>query len=218
MKIVYRLVNGLLALAVFPAIIFLPLFDAKISTSIIDYGMELEFSIKRIFDLFGGRDELSNMITPEKLKSFQFPAGMASLKAKIIVFFVLFCIAVLAALAVVIISCVTDKRPVYLIGGGVGLISTIGFMVTFSSIAKALTSGEVNLVSLFTDSWLVGLAGKFVQVDSFLIGGFANAMLMLFIGIVVWTGVFYLTEIGEEVPRAVTANAQNATKKKKKKK
>lgn len=216
MKIVYRIVNGLLALAVFPAIIFLPLFDIKISTTLVDVGMELEFSIKRIFDLINGSDMLSNTITPEKLKTFQFPAGAEALKTKAIVFAVFFVLAVLAALAVVIISCITNKRIPYLIGGGVGLLSTIGFMVTFSSMAKMFTSGEISLISMFTDSWLAGLVGGFVKVDSLIIGGFANGMLFLFIGIVLWTGIFYLTEIGEMPAQTATANGNNATKKKKK--
>lgn len=198
MKIVYRVVHALLAAAVIPVLIFQTFFDLKVSPTVFDYGLQLNMSIKRIFDLFLGKDELSDIITKDSLKNITWPAALDPVKGRIISFIVLIMIAALISLFILVWNCVSGKKLVNVIASGAGLADVIALMIVFSSIAKEFTSGSINVVSIFTENWLIGFLGNYVSVDSLIIGGFANAMLMLFIGMIIWTGVFVLTDLGAD--------------------
>lgn len=198
MKIVYRVVHALLAAAVIPVLIFQSFFDLKASPTVLDYGLQLNMSIKRIFDLFLGKDELSDMITKDSLKNITWPAALDPVKGRIISFIVLIAVTVVISLFILVWNCVSGKMKVNIIASAAGLADVIAIMVIFSSIAKEFTSGNINVVSIFTENWLVGFLGNYVSVDSLIIGGFANGILMLFIGMIIWTGVFILTDFGAD--------------------
>ena len=62
MKYVYRIVNALLAAAIFPAVLFLDFLLVRASTSLADVGLEETITLKRIIDIFTGHDTLSSLI------------------------------------------------------------------------------------------------------------------------------------------------------------
>lgn len=199
MKYVYRIVHGLLAAAVFPAFIFLQLFYAELSASVVgEVGLAYEMNVKRIIDIFAGKDYLSDFINADTVKTMTWPEGLNIVKGRLIVFAVFLVLALLIALFIVIWSCISDKKPVYLIASAAGLVCVIGLMITFNSIAGEFEAGAINLVSLVSDSWWVQLLGGMLNVDRLTIGGFANGILFLYIGMLVWTGVYYLTDLGAD--------------------
>ena len=67
----------------------------------------------------------------------------------------------------------------------------------FNSVAKLLMDGTINVVELFTSNWIISLLGEIIVVDYIGFAGFHNAIIFLFVGIIVWTLSFYLVELGE---------------------
>lgn len=210
MNIGYRIVNGILALAVFPAFIFLQLVYMKVSPGFIDYGMDIEINLKRLVDLMGGTDSLSEKLSGDGLSGVW--NALTPARGKVIAMLFFIGIALLAALFIVVVSFITSKKPVYIVGAGIGFVSTIVFKIIFSSIAKMFISGEINVIDMISDGIIGSLIGMIINVDAMRIGTFANAFIILFACLLLWTGIYYVTDVGLEDKKAPAT----APKKKKK--
>ncbi len=198
MKYVYRIVHGLLAAAVFPAFVFLQLFYAEISSPISsEYGMYIEFTVKRAIDFLMGNDRLNAIVSLDDLKGeMSWPAELDPIKAALICFAVFAVLALVAALFLVVWSCISNNRLGYLIAGGAGLAFVAAMMICFVPISNFLESDAFNIGAVLSDGLIAQILGGFVNIDRIILGTFANGMLILFIAMVVWTGMFYITDIG----------------------
>ena len=198
MKYVYRIVHGLLAAAVFPAFVFLQLFYAELSSPVsTKYGMSIEFSVKRAIDFLMGNDRLNAIVSFDDLKGeMSWPAELDPIKAALICLCVFAVLALITALFLVVWSCISNKRLVYLIAGGAGLAFVAAMMICFVPISNFIESDYFNIGAVLSDGLVAQIAGGFVNVDRILLGSFANGMLILYIAMVVWTGMFYITDIG----------------------
>lgn len=195
MKIVYRIVNGVLAAAVFPAFFFLQLIYAELGVSFFDEaGMSLELTVKRLLDIKNGNDPLSSLISPENFKSITWPASLNVIKGRIVLFCIFLALALLAALFIIVICFFCKKRTVYLAASSLGLVSVIAFKIIFSTIASKFVDGTISVVSLVSSSWWVNLLGGAVTVDNLYLGGFANGMLILFIALVLTSVIDIVTD------------------------
>lgn len=212
MKYVMKIVNILIAAAIFPAAYFLELIFIQVGSNenaqwLIQLlspdspgiGVEESFSIHEIVQIAQGKHIYSNIFSNFS-GSFTWPEALDPLKGRLITFAVCFVLCLLIALFVIIFSICSSKRLPVLIAGAAGLISAIIMIVSFNSAAQVLISGEISVEALFgtnPDKWVTNMLLGFVGVDTLMLGGFHSAFIMIFVGIIVWTGAFALIEIGE---------------------
>lgn len=200
MKYLFKSVNAVLAALFFPAVIFLDLIFFQASTSLTDYGLEESFSLKRIIDILSGNDPLSSIIKSDG--EFSWPSGLASLNSRLIGFAAAFAVAALAAIFIIVFSICSSKRIPILAAAGIGLAASIIMITCFNSAAGDVVDGTVNLVSAIGGSGiLVSILGGIVNVDKLMLGGFHNAMIIIFVMIILWTLSFILIELGDNTQK-----------------
>lgn len=197
MKALYRIVNGLLAAAIFPVAIFVDLVLFRLSTTIFEAGLEEAISVKFIIDVITGKEEFWHEMIIKNSSGFSWPVALDPIKGRLIAVAVCFVLVILISLFIIIWSCCSNKRIPVLAASVGGLISTIVMIACFNSAASLFVSGSINLVSLFSTGWLASILGNFVSVDLLSLGGFQSGFIFIFIGLIVWTGAFYLIEIGD---------------------
>lgn len=197
MKVLYRIVNALLAAAIFPAALFLDFVIIKVSTTFLDAGIMETFTLKKIIDVLTGNDTLFGIPFEPGETEITWPAALDPAKGRLIATVVCFALALIAALFIIIWSICSNKRIPVVIASVVGAASVITMTSCFHSATALLTEGIINVVELFTSSWLLSIFGEVILVDAFSFAGFQNGMLIIFICLLVWTGAYYLVEIGE---------------------
>lgn len=198
MKALYRIVNALLAAAVFPVVIFMDLIYFRISTSLADAGLQEGISIKFIIDVITGKETFfHDMLIKETGLTLSWPEALDPVKGQLIATFVSFVLIIIAALFIVIWSICSNKRLPVLIASVTGIVSAIVMIICFNSAAAPIMDGTINVIKIFSSNWLIGLLGNVVSVDYLGLGGFQTGIIMLFISLIVWTGAFYLVEMGE---------------------
>lgn len=198
MKALYRIVNGLLAATVFPVIIFADLILFRLSTSIFPAGLEEAISIKFIIDVITGKEKFwHEMIIKRSSGNFSWPVGLDPIKGRLIAVAVCFVLVVIISLFIIIWSCCSNKRIPVLAASIGGLVATIVMIACFNSAAALFMNGSINLISLFSTGWIASILGGFVSVDLLSLGGFQSGLIFVFIGLIVWTGAYYLIEIGD---------------------
>lgn len=204
-----KVVNALIAAAIFPVAIFLDFIFVQIGTtdsaqSIFelfgtDYsgvGVEQSLSLYNIYEIYKGDHYLSGMFKNSS-GPFMWPQALEPLNGRLIAFAVFFALSLLIALFILVWSICSDKRlPVILAAAG-GIVSSIIMIACFNSAAGELTSGAISLVSLFSEGLLSNLLGGFVGIDTLVLGGFHSGFIIIFVAIIVWTGAFMLVDIGE---------------------
>lgn len=199
MKYLYRIVNALLAAAMFPVVIFTDLIAFRVGTSLVEeVGLQESISIKFIIDVITGKEAFFHqMIFENSTGSFTWPTGLDPIKGRLIAFVVCFAIALIVCIFIFFWSIFSSKRIPVVVATAIGLISTVVMIVCFNSAAKDIVDGTVNLISALSTGWLASLVGGFVGIDGLMLGGFQNGMIFIFIGFLIWTGSFYLIEIGD---------------------
>ena len=199
MKYLYRIVNILLALSTFPVAIFADLIAFRMSTSFIsEVGLEESISIKFIIDVITGKEAFwHEMIFEKSTSSFGWPAALDPIKGRLIAVAVCFVLVLVAMLFIIFWSIFSSRRIPVLAATVTALISTIVMIACFNSAAALIVDGSVNIMSVFSGGWLMGIVGNFVGFDSLILGGFQNGIIFILVGLLVWTGSYYLIEIGE---------------------
>ena len=195
MKYVYRIVNALLAAAIFPAVLFLDFLLVRASTSLADVGLEETITLKRIIDIFTGHDTLSSLI--QSSGDFSWPEAFAPINSRLIACVVFFALALIAALFIIFWSIFSNKRIPVLSASIAGLVSVIVMNACFNSAAREIMGGTINIVQAFATGWIGSIVGSIVNIDTLVFGGFQNGMIILFVCLIIWTGAFYLVELGE---------------------
>ena len=232
MKVVYRVVNALLAALVFPATYFLEMFYIKISFSDdlsdvssilakylpdasknpLNYGLQESITLKRIVDIATGKDRLSTLLEGTNLS---WPSALDPIKPHLIACVVLLGVALLTALFVIVWSICSNRRLPPAIVAAVGVAATIAMIIVFNRAAAHLMNGDLNLIeALAGGGLLVSLLGQALQVDLLALGGFQNAIIILLGLVVVWTFICSAIEWGDAEAEAEKA-AQKARKQKK---
>ena len=197
MKALYRIVNALLAASVFPVAVFVDLILFRLSTTIAEGGLEESISIKFIIDVITGKEAMWYDLIMSNSSGFSWPAALNPIKGRLIACVVFFALALIASLFIIVWSCCSNKRLPVIIASAGGLISTIVMIACFNSAAGLFMDGTINILSVFSSGWIMSLAGKFVSVDLLSLGGFHNGFIFIFIGLLVWTGAYYLVELGD---------------------
>lgn len=206
-----KVVNALIAAAIFPIAIFLnfifvqigtsdsakPLFE-MLGTDFPGVGVEESLSIYNFIQIANGDHYLSGMFKNSS-GPFMWPEALAPINGRLIAFAVFFVLTLLVALFILIWSICSDKRLPVIIAAAGGILSTIIMISCFNSAAGELTSGAIPLMSLISQQGLLtDLIGGFVGVDTLMLGGFHFGFIIAFVCIIVWTGAFILVDIGDE--------------------
>ena len=197
MNIVYRTVHIILAAAVFPAVFFLQLFYMEISPKFLDYGMSLEFSLYQIFDLFGGGSKTSavrSAFSKESLSNIW--SVFAGSRASLVLMMISAVLTLALTVFVIVAGIVKGNRKVLLSASSAGLVTSILFKVFSANVCRSVVSGKVDIVSLFTKSFIGNFFGDLLSVDTLRIGAFSNAVLILFMCMVIWSVIYIVTDIG----------------------
>ena len=212
MKYVMKIINALIAAAIFPAAYFLDLVFIQVGTNknaqwLIQLfspdspgiGIEESLSINEIVQIVNGKHVYSYMYEGMSGK-FTWPEALAPLNARLITFAVCFVLCLLIALFIIVFSICSSKKLPVVIAAGAGLLSAIIMISCFNSAANVIMSGEIPMQAILgtTDGWLTNLLLGFIGVDTLMLGGFHSAFVIIFVCIIVWTGAFALVEIGEE--------------------
>ncbi|MBR6004840.1 MAG: hypothetical protein IK063_01285, partial [Clostridia bacterium] len=106
---------------------------------------------------------------------------------------------------VLVFSIAKGTRKVLLSVSSAGLVTSILFKVFSNHICKSVIVGKVNIVSLFTKSYIGAFLGDLINVDTFRIGAFSNAVTILFICMVIWSVIYIVTDIGLEEEKPAPA-------------
>ncbi|MBR3588151.1 MAG: hypothetical protein IKL16_01170 [Clostridia bacterium] len=104
-------------------------------------------------------------------------------------FAVFFILTLVIALVSGIISIVTSKKSPSFICGGLGIVSLIGMMVSFNKMVAPILSGQVTLGGLFN----IPMLGAIVNIQTINLSSAWVFMLMLFIGLILWSLSYLLT-------------------------
>lgn len=200
MKILYRVVNALLAATIFPVALLLEFVILRLSTSFVDAGLEETFTLKQVIGFFTGDDRLFGFTYDQIAsggKTFSFPEALDPVKGQLIAVVVAFALAIIAAVFIIFWSIFSNKRIPVIISSVVGIASVITMNICFNSAAAPLIDGSINVLNLFSTGWLTSLLGNVVFVDTLSFAGFHNGMIIVFVSLLMWTGAFYIVEIGE---------------------
>lgn len=195
MKYLYRIVNALLAAAVFPSILFLDGILLRASTSLFDYGLQESFTFMRLINILTGKETFFGI--PYEPGTMSWPAALDPAKGKLIACIVFFVLTVVAALFVFFWSIFSNKRIPVAAVSAFGIISMSISTGCFRAATNLLTSGAINVVQLFSDGWLASILGGIINIDRLEFAGFQNGVIICFLLILVWTGSYFLIELGD---------------------
>lgn len=170
MKIVYKITNSLVALAIIPVLLFLPLFrfisvvgvaSTNILTSLIGgfvdinpiiekvTGINIEklpefYTIQQVYELFFG----------EKANSAFADFDVSVIPENVISFFtaafILFIVALLFALLILIFGLFAKKKYITATFSALGFISTFAANKCFSYIAEQMVSGKISVANILS--------------------------------------------------------------------
>lgn len=201
MKYVYKIIAALLAAAVIPAIIFLPLIYYRVESTalqaIIAFGQYLgNDSLTEYIDGAGNiPDTMADSVSLTDLYDMRSLLDLASdtdtassafeaLKTPLIVaaiFLVLTAICALAT-AIVAIACKNNRVPVYTSIVGIGL--SLLFKFSFDTIAAPILDGK------FTSGFLASLIANF---ESFELTASYYFIPAAFVCVIIWTFLYNIT-------------------------
>lgn len=249
MKYLYRIVNIILGVLVFVSAVFVHFLRIIIRTgesldsffmNLMDnktdgVGLAEEFSILRFYKLFTGKDDLSFIVdTAKNGGNILWPKEFYPLNVRLIIFAACFILMLAAGLFLIIWSCFSNKHLPMFITGIVGLVLDIVMIFDFKSISTDIYTAKVDVVGYLIDKLLgegllASLLGNVVDKVSkgaveliITMCGLQNAFLFIFIAVIMWSGAFYLVDLGDpkakemkEAEKAAKAEkkAQKAAKK-----
>lgn len=217
MKYVYRIVNIVLAALAFPVVIFMNLIEFRLGSQFIDtVGLQEGISIKFLIDVYRGvgQGTFWNQLLMNNEESgqfnFEWPVALDPVKGKIIGVVVSLAIVLVAILFIIVWSCISNKRIPVLAAALTGIGGIISMYACFESAIKPILDGTISISSIIGGSGLISLITQFgvVQLDDIRLGDFYLILIFLFIGLLGWTGAYYLIEIGDSPEEKALAQAK----------
>ena len=193
MKIVYKAVSALLALAVLPIMFFQPLIRIVFSPP--NFLVEEKTSIKEAVDLFTGDGLFAG---PFGQGEYTMTDELRELMPALITTAVFLVISVLMAVVIFFFSILTAKKKLITILGGTGLLTTIAAFIAFSNAVSPIVSGEIRISQLFNRGIIASIITSFVNIELIQLSSAAILMALLFTAIVVWGICFIMPDIGDE--------------------
>ena len=219
MKVVYKIVNSAVVLALVPVLLFLPLFRfimkigmntdnqlLSILGNIIDIptviknltGTDLN-ALPEYFTIKGAYE----MLFAEGSTIAETGIDLSALPAEVIRYFtaagILFAVALLFVLIVLILGLFVKKKLIPAVFAGCGAISLFAANKCFTHIAQQLVSGKISVVSLIENIEALSSYStyfKYLSVDIriFELSSAYTMMMMIFIALIVLNVIFHLVD------------------------
>jgi hypothetical protein len=149
----------------------------------------------RIINIFLGKETFFGI--PYEPGVTTWPEAFNPMTGRLIASIVFLVITLAIALFIFFWSIFSNKRLPVAIASLAGIVSMSVSTGCFRSATGLLTKGIINPVQLFSDGWLASLLGGIINIDRLEFGGFQNGIIICFLLILVWTGAYYLIEIGD---------------------
>ena len=197
MNALYRIVNALLAAVIFPIILLMDFIYFRIGTTVVDAGLHETLTVKDMIDIVRGEHTFSYIFDLASDANFQWPDAFDTINARLITSGVCLARVIVVALFIIVWSICSNKRIPVVVATAVGLISTFVMMGCFSSAASVITTGVIGVSDILNSGLLVSLVGNLVKIEAISLAGFQNGLIFTFVFLLVWTGAYYLIEIGE---------------------
>lgn len=198
MNYLYRTVNALLAAVIFPIILFMDFVYFRIGTTVVDAGLHETLTVKDMIDIVRGDHYFSYIYEGVATSSFKWPEAFSTINARLITSGVCLALVIVVALFIIIWSICSSKRIPVLAATGVGLVSTIIMICCFKSAAAVLTTGVIGVSDILSSGMLTQLLGNLVTIEAISLAGFQNGLIFTFVFLLIWTGAYYLIEIGDK--------------------
>ncbi len=198
MNYLYRIVNALLAAVVFPIILLMDFIYFRIGTTVVDAGLHETLSVMDIIDIVRGEHYFSFIFDGIKSSSFTWPEAFGIINGRLITSGVCLALVIAVAIFIIVWSICSNKRIPVVAASAFGLISTIVMTACFKSATSVITTGVIGVKDVVSGGLLTSILGSLVKIEAISLAGFQNGLIFLFVFLLVWTGCYYLIEIGED--------------------
>lgn len=197
MNYLYRIVNALLAAVIFPIILLMDFIYFRIGTTVAEMGLHETLSIWDLISVVRGEHYFSFIYDGVKNSSFSWPEAFNVLNGRLITSGVCLALVILVALFIIIWSICSNKRLPVITASVFGLISTIVMIACFKSAASVITTGVIGVKDVLSSGILTEILGSLIKIEAISFAGFQNGLIFVFIFLLVWSGSYYIIEIGE---------------------
>lgn len=197
MNVLYRIVNALLAAVVFPIILLMDFIYFRIGTTVVEAGLHETLSVLDIINIVRGEHYFSFIFEGIKSSSFTWPEAFDAINGRLITSGVCLVLVIVAAIFIVVWSICSNKRIPIVAASATGLISTIVMNACFKSAASVITTGVIGVKDVLSSGLLTSILGSLIKIEAISLAGFQNGLIFLFVFLLVWTGSYYVIEIGE---------------------
>lgn len=216
MKALYKTGTALLALAVFPVLIFTPFIKIIIVSDITSFFsstpkilVDDSYSLKELYELYTANKET---ISSSGFSLSSLPENVVSaLKTPAVLFLIFFAIAILCAVLVFFVGLISKNRRWPMIISAVGAGSSFGMNLAFNNISKPLVNGTISVTDFLGEDLLSKMSGGLSELGNALMSLFGSGkelidirlfnlssaylfMLLLFLAIILWSVAFTLAE------------------------
>ncbi len=198
MNVLYRIVNALLAAVVFPIILLMDFIYFRIGTTVLDAGLHETLSVMDMINIVRGEHYFSFIYDGIKSSSFTWPEAFDLINGRLITSGVCLAIVIITSIFIIVWSICSNKRIPVVAASAFGLISTIVMTACFKSAASVITTGVISVNDVVSSGLLTSILGSLVKIEAISLAGFQNGLIFLFVFLLVWTGCYYLIEIGED--------------------
>ena len=203
MNIIYKVVAVLLALAVIPVLIFVPMYSYAFPSSLLGLFSDAEYiadtvSVADLVSTVGGSADFSGQELPDDL------AHLITRIESLAAFLLLIAI---AAVVAAVLAAVKKSGFAACCAAGFGITLTIIFLQFFNASVEPLMNGDIDvsqLLNSFTEYILNGeelssitsiIIGSAVSgVEYIALSGGIYYVFALFGGIIIWTAAYNLTK------------------------
>ncbi len=198
MTYLYRIVNALLAAVIFPVILMMDFIYFRIGTTVVEAGLHETLSVKDIIDIVRGEHYFSFIFDGIKSSSFTWPEAFDLINGRLIASGVSLVLVIVAAIFIIVWSICSKKRIPVVAASVFGLVSTIVMTACFKSASSVITTGVIGVKDVLGNGILTQMLGSLVKIEAISLAGFQNGLIFTFVFLLIWTGCFYLIEIGED--------------------
>lgn len=206
MNILYRIVNSLLAAVVFPIILLMDFIYFRIGTTVVDAGLHETLTVLDMINIVRGEHHFSFIFDGIKSSSFSWPEAFDIINGRLITSGVCLALVIITSIFIIVWSICSNKRIPVLSASFFGLVSTIVMTACFKSAASVITTGVIGVSDVMSGGLLTSLLGNLVKIEAISLAGFQNGLIFTFVFLLVWTGCYYLIEIGEDKEPKVKAD------------